>query len=102
MANAGGLWVPNRDKNREALLALGITKTLRGEVIRSLTPEDYCKGPLPDETQSGDVWIFGAQIEDTEVYIKLKLTESEAPICLSFHPAERELRYPFKKKGESR
>jgi len=57
---------------------------------------DYCEGPLPDETQPGEVWVFGKHIEGTEVYIKLKLTNTEAPKCLSFHPAERTLHYPFR------
>jgi hypothetical protein len=42
------------------------------------------------------VWVFGKHIEGTEVYIKLKLTNTEAPKCLSFHPAERTLHYPFR------
>ncbi len=102
MARTGGLWVPSWKENREGLLTLGITKAQRDEVIHSLTPEDYCKGPLRDETQPGEVWVFGKYVEGTEVYIKLKLTETGAPKCISFHPALRGLRYPFREKGESR
>lgn len=47
-------------------------------------------------------WVFGKHVEGTEVYIKLKLTRTEAPKCLSFHPAERALRYPLRKKKEGR
>jgi len=102
MAEVGWLWVTNRERNREGLIAIGITKEQRDEVIRSLSPEDYCEGPLPDEMQPGDVWVFGKHVEGTEVYIKLKLTRTEAPKCLSFHPAEHRLHYPFKKKEEGR
>lgn len=102
MARAKGLWVPNRGEKRGGLLALGITKAQRDEVVGSLTPEDYCQGPLPDETQTGDVWVFGKHVEGAEVYIKLKLTEDGTPKCISFHPAERRMRYPFRLKGESR
>jgi hypothetical protein len=96
IAEVGWLWVLNRERNRDGLIAVGITKKQREEVIRSLSPEDYCEGPLPDETQPGEVWVFGKHIEGTEVYIKLKLTNTEAPKCLSFHPAERTLHYPFR------
>ena len=102
MAEVGWLWIMNREKNRDALIAIGITKQHREEIIRSLTPEDYCEGPLPDESQPGDVWVFGKHVEGIEVYIKLKLTRTEALKCISFHPAERALRYPLKKKKEGR
>jgi len=102
VTETGWLWVLNRQKNRDGLIAIGITKQQREEVIQSLSHEDYCEGPLPDETQPGDVWVFGKQVEGTEVYIKLKLTETEAPKCFSFHPAEHRLHYPFKKKEEGR
>jgi hypothetical protein len=100
MAEVGWLWILNRDKNRDGLIAIGITKHQRAEVVRSLTPEDYCEGPLPDPTRPGDIWVFGKQVEDIEVYIKLKLTQTEAPKCLSFHPAEHTLRYPLRKRKE--
>ena len=102
MAKVGWLWIMNRDRNRDGLVAVGITKRQREDVIRSLAPEDYCSGPLPDETRPGDVWVFGKHVEGTEVYIKLKLTQTEAPKCLSFHPAEYKLRYPFREKKEGR
>lgn len=98
MADGGWLWILNRDRNRDGLITIGITKAQRDEVIRSLTPDDYCEGPLPDETQPGNVWVFGKHVEGIEVYIKLKLTATEAPKCISFHPAEHALRYPLKKK----
>ena len=100
ISKVGLLWIMNRDKNRDGLIAIGITKQQRDEIIRSLTPEDYCEGPLPDESPPGDVWVFGKHVENTEIYIKLKLTTTEAPKCLSFHPAEHRLQYPFRhKKG---
>jgi len=102
MAAVGWLWVLNRERNRDGLIAIGITKEQRNEVIRSLSYEDYCEGPLPDESQPGDVWVFGKYVEGTEVYIKFKLAKTEAPKCLSFHPAEHTLRYPLRKKKEGR
>ena len=94
----GWLNVVNRQKNREALIELGLTKSQAEEIILSLTPEDYCEGPLADKKGSGQVWVFGRVEEGQEIYIKLKLTTTEAPICLSFHPAEQTLQYPLKEK----
>ena len=94
----GWLNVVNRQKNREALLELELTKSQAEDIILSLTPEDYCEGPLADKQGSGQVWVFGRIEEGKEVYIKLKLTTTDAPICLSFHPAKQSLQYPLKGK----
>lgn len=99
-AKIGGVFVMNRVKNRDALLDLGLTKRQREEIILSLTPEDYCGGPLREKRGSGHVWIFGRVEEGREIYIKLKVTHM--PICLSFHPAEHPLRYPLRRRKEGR
>lgn len=95
------LIVEDRRKNQAGLIALGLTKLQRHEVIVSLTPEDYSAGPKRDREGSGFVWEFGKLVEGQEVYIKLKLFGA-IPICLSFHPAEYPVTYPFKRKRESR
>ena len=92
----GWLYVVNRKENRDGLIEIGITKTERKDIILSLIPEDYCEGPLPDDDQPGHVWFFGSTVEGQAIYIKLKLTNTEAPKCLSFHLAEYPLRYPIK------
>lgn len=93
----GGVYVVGRVKNRDALAELGFTKEQREEIILSLTAEDYCEGPSPDHEGPGSVWVFGKVEEGREIYIKVKLT-TIAPICLSFHPAERPLTYPLKQR----
>jgi hypothetical protein len=45
----GGLYVINREKNRDALIALGLTKNNRKEALLSLTVSDYCAGPKKTE-----------------------------------------------------
>ena len=94
----GGLYVIPRDKNQEGLIDLGLTKKLRAYEILSLSLSDYCEGPCPDENKPGNVWIFGKEVEDHEVYIKLKIVYSKPnqAICLSFHKAAHPLSYPFK------
>ena len=96
----GGVYVINRVKNRDALVELGLTKEQREEAILSLTPEDYCEGPLPDRQGSGSVWVFGRTEEGREIYIKLKVTHGA--ICVSFHAAEQALRYPLRQQKEGR
>ena len=97
---AGGVYVTSRIKNRDALIELGLTKKQREELILSLTPEDYSAGPLRERKGSGNVWIFGRIEEGREIYIKLKVTHMS--ICLSFHPAERPLRYPLRRRKGDR
>lgn len=71
-----------------------------GEVIMSLTPEDYCAGPLKDSKIAGMLWVFGKLVKNREVYIKLKLSgDSKIGYCvkvLSFHTAEKPIKYCFK------
>jgi len=96
----GGVYVMDRGKNRDALLELGLTKRQREELILSLTPDDYCVGPLREKKGAGHVWIFGRVEEGREIYIKLRVTHM--PICLSFHPAEHPLQYPLRGRKEGR
>jgi len=44
----------------------------------------------------GDIWKFGKIINKENIYIKIKLTPENKPVCISFHYPERELRYFFK------
>lgn len=92
-----GLVVLEREKNFQALLRLEITVKQRRAVIRSLRPKHYCRGPRPDVVLPGfEFWEFGKQVKQHTLYIKLALRGNEAPaICLSFHPAERPLSFPF-------
>jgi hypothetical protein len=91
------LFVGDRVKNREALISLGLTVRQRNDEIRTLSVENYCSGPTDDEYNKGDYWFFGKMINNVEVYIKLKISSGkndEYAVCMSFHPAERPLRYP--------
>ncbi len=85
-----GRWtfVP-RKKNLEALSCMGLTvKEVKDEIL-SLDLLDYQKGPEPDYSCSGDVWVFKRCLEGKELYIKLKVDiandGSEILKCISFH-----------------
>lgn len=86
----------NRDKNVQALLDLDLLPEQRERLLDQLTPASYIKGPKPDTVTSGALyWEFGFPFRGKELYIKLSVhpDPAEPPVCLSFHPAERTMRY---------
>ena len=88
-------------KNIQALADLEITARERDRIIQSLQVTDYSKGPITDEYKPEHcLWLFGKDVQAVEVYIKLKISTdskgNEKVICLSFHPSEHTLRYPFR------
>ena len=98
------LHVRDREKNRQALIELGITSNERKEMLLGLEPTDYASGPMPDDTDdSKEVWVFGKEVQGTEVYIKLRVVQD--PRCKnaywamvwSFHPAEHKMKYPLRR-----
>ncbi len=98
-----GLDLIPRAENNQALVDLGLTRKTCTEEILNLTPAHYCHGPEPDRDKPGAVWVFGTVIEGIEVYIKLKIAQVagvEVAKCISFHPAERPLSYPLRKRKD--
>ncbi|MBM4018457.1 MAG: type II toxin-antitoxin system MqsR family toxin [Planctomycetes bacterium] len=98
--------VRDREKNRQALIDLGITPAERREVLLGLEPEDYMAGPKPDdEDNTKDVWEFGKFVASIEVYIKLRVVKAPGKqgvyhaLVWSFHPAEFRMKYPLKGGG---
>lgn len=96
--NIWGIIFLNREKNEEALKALGITPIAREEIIKTIEKDDYSH-TIIDEVSFGDMWVFGKDYDDTELYIKISLGRTNnKTICISFHEAEHPLNYPFKNK----
>ncbi len=96
----GHYFVKGHYKNIQTLIDLGITTRQRDELILSIALQDYSSGPNPDELNPGHYWIFGKGLDHTEIYIKLKIitlrSGNERAVCISFHPSEHPLRYPFR------
>lgn len=94
----GILFVDNRGKNSQALLSLEISSKIREEVIKSIVPEDYCEGPKEETLYGGsEMWVFGKEVKGKEIYIKISMgRDNQSVLCISFHEAERDLKYPFK------
>lgn len=94
-----------RYRTEQDLISLSLTRRQAADIICCLTPDNYCRGPEPDDTDSAkDVWVFGYDHEGTEVYIKLRLNptpRNQMPrgTVWSFHPAEHPMRYPLRGGG---
>lgn len=88
----------DRGKNRETLFQLDITPFQREVIVKNLLVQDYVEGPVIDElNKSGEMWVFGKDVKNREVYIKITLGyDNGQTICISFHIAEYPLKYPFK------
>ena len=93
------IFLDERGKNFKSIAALEISPRQRLEVLAKLSVEDYSEGPLAELVHGWtDMWVFGKVVKSVEIYIKITLGLKEKPkcICISFHPAERPMSYPFK------
>lgn len=91
-----GIIFLSRQKNEEALRALGITPIAREEIIKKIDKNDYSH-TVVDEATFGDMWVFGKDYDGTELYIKISMgVPGSNTICISFHEAEHPLDYPYK------
>lgn len=93
------LYRDDRGKNAQALIELELRPIDRKTTLEQLLPGDFSEGPLVDQLYRGaDMWIFGKTIKKKEVYIKITLGAfGTSVICISFHLAERPMKYPFNK-----
>lgn len=86
-----------REKNFETLVKLELTTVNRTTMLKGLRVQDYYKGPTPDHDNGPALWEFGIKIKEKDVYIKVTMGQINLPvICISFHIAERHIKYPFK------
>ena len=94
----GIIYRDDRGKNQKTLEELEIVPLFRKVIIENLTIEDYVEGPVVDTLYKiGDMWVFGKDVKEREVYIKIQISElSGQTICISFHLAESPMKYPFK------
>lgn len=92
------LFREDRGKNSATLVELDINYSYCREVLKKLKVEDYSEGPLEDKLhQIADMWVFGKQVKDREIYIKISMGHSGSnTICISFHISEFPIQYPFK------
>jgi len=90
-----------REKNIMALARLGWNESCLTDFLMELSTDNYSSGPEEDrDCPPEEVWVFGHEIDGTEYYIKLKIRlETEELLCISFHEAEKPLKYPFRRRN---
>jgi len=103
VAKGNYIFLGNRKENFETLLELGLKYSHVKQEILSLTPKEYSQGPLLDKDQinykNESFWIFGKKIQNKLIYIKLKIRKTndhEEAVCMSFHIAEYQMKFPLK------
>jgi hypothetical protein len=82
-------FVPRR-KNMQALARHGLTIADAKAEILGLVVDDYYKGPKRDfdPDKSGDIWEFKKDVDGTQFYVKVKITQEDGASilkCLGFH-----------------
>lgn len=93
-----GIFFLNRGKNLDAAIRLNLRETERKEILRDLIPEDYVE-TINDALSYGEMWVFGRDFNETELYIKISLGQPDSKtICISFHEAEYPVIYAYKGK----
>lgn len=92
------IFFDEREKNAQSLAALNITKNERMAAVKTIKVTDYSEGPIKNILNNlGDLWVFGKNINDQEVYIKISYgLPNRSAICISFHLAEHPMNYPYK------
>ncbi len=90
----------SREKNTEFLLRAGLSESNVNPEVAALTANHYVSGPDKEHQEPyDDVWVFGTDIDQFKVYIKLVVRrfQENQPLLkvLSFHEQERPLKFPF-------
>ncbi|MBO8128236.1 MAG: type II toxin-antitoxin system MqsR family toxin [Peptococcaceae bacterium] len=89
-----------RKETRAAMVALGFSSKWEvAAVVKNLAVSDYAEGPCPDDNpnHTGDIWVFGPEIEGNQYYLKIKVRDRPEVVCLSFHIPKWPLRCPYRK-----
>lgn len=86
-----------RDKNSDFLFNYDIDINEVPEIINSLEISNFSEC-ITDDITGEDLFVFGKYIDNTEVYIKIRIEYYllKKVICISFHAAEYDMIYPFK------
>jgi len=85
--------------NAQTLDDLGYTIVDVRDTLLSLTVQDYSETMFDNRELTGPgLRVFGKNIRNKEVYIKVKLRirENSNVFCISFHYSQYPISYPFK------
>ena len=94
----GLLFMNGRSHNAQTLANLEISPIIQRQIIDNLCSSDFAGGPGEDHKYAWKyITVFGKDYKGVELYIKFSVGENgTAVVCLSFHQAERPIRYQFK------
>ena len=85
--------------NAQTLDDLGYTIVDVRDTLLSLTVQDYSETMFDSRELTGPGFrVFGRNIRNKEVYIKVKIRvrENHSVFCISFHYSQYPISYPFK------
>ena len=102
LANSECLIFVDRDKNLQGLADLGLLRSELPDLLRGLTVDDFSQGPLLDDRgRQRYWWVFGPERDTIVIYLKIAVAQNRVE-CLSLHPAEHPMEYPFRRKETER
>lgn len=80
------------------LVELGYTADDVADTLRTLELDNYSETLIDKDNDDPPLlMVFGKDISDKLIYIKLKIRGERKIICVSFHYAERDMIFPYKK-----
>lgn len=96
-------WRRRADPRKAHLSGLEINRDQAMVLLNALTPENYCKGPDPDDFEpTRQVWVFGCDVYGTAAYIKVALQPDNRrrtvvhALIWAFHASEYQMKYPLR------
>ncbi len=75
------------EKNKEFMREYNLNREDIKDIIRGLSVDDCFAGPEKDRDPQYEGWIFkfNPLFEDTKLYIKIRVENTEKSVCLSVH-----------------
>jgi len=99
MKTMGYMPIPRESYNK-TLSELNLTPIEAKEIINGLNFKNYVSGPDEDYDNKGkQIWFFGYNVKNSEIYIKLSNDYSFKAKCISFHVSDRKLSFPYFEQG---
>ncbi len=80
------------------LVELGYTADDVADTLRSLELDNYSETLIDKDNDDPPLlMVFGKDISGRLIYIKLKVRGERKVICVSFHYAEKDMNFPYRK-----
>ncbi len=100
LISQGSRHFQERKKNMDSIAAMGLTIGQAWAEILRLTYRDYVGGPELDDNpkyaaMGQSWWVFGLRVANLMIYVKLRISASNAVVCLSFHEAQFSVTFPY-------